>query len=321
MRAPSAVLVSLAALLALWPARVRADAGPDLREGDRAMDSLDYGRAVAAFERVTSARDAGAAELVHAYAALVRCQVVLGNETSARLAAEQLLELDPGARIEGGNIPPRVTRFYEDLRRAFHRTTETVVAMTLPDPIPTGRAMEVSARVTRGRRGVAAVKLHAQFGEDEPVVAVDLEARERSWVGRLQVPATFDPEVSSLRYWVEALAPSGTPLGGLGSEDEPMIVAPTGRHGGGGGDGRAHHDPDVVPDPDPHGRGARGHEDGDTLQRNEEYFRRRQALTSQWWFWTGIAVVVAGGALTAAILATDEGDPARHGEDGDRLLP
>jgi hypothetical protein len=270
------------------------------------MDALDYGRAVAAFERVTATREAGPTELVHAYAALVRCQVVLGNESSARLATEQLLELDPGARIEGGSIPPRVTRFFEDLRRGYQRTSEALVAVTLPDPIPVGRSMQVTARVTRGRRGVSAVRMHLQFGEDEAPVEVDLEVRERSWSGRVQVPATFDPELRSLRYWVQALAPSGAALGGLGTRDEPMVVAPTGRRSGQGSARRPA--PDVVPGPDENRR--RG-DDGRSFEQNEEYFRQRYALTSQWWFWTGIAVVAAGGVLTVAIIATDEGEVAR----------
>lgn len=274
------------------------------------MDSLDYGRAVAAFERVTNARDAAAVDLVHAYAALVRCQVVLGNEPAARLAAEQLLELDPGARVEGGNIPPRVTRFYEELRRDYHRESETLVAVTLPDPLPSGRAMEITARLTRGRRGVASLRMHLQFSEDDPIAVVELEPRDRGWGGRVQVPATFDPDVRSLRYWVEALAVSGTPLGGLGSEDEPMVVAPTGRRPRGNGEEQP--DPDVVPDPGPN-----GDPDDGAIGRNEDRLRARPGITSQWWFWTGLAVVVAGGALTAVIVMGDEGDPARHGRDGD----
>jgi len=304
MRAGAVVLLSTFTVW-LWPGAAGADAGPDLREGDRAMDSLDYGRAVAAFERVTASRDAGPDELVHAYSALVRCQVVLGAESSARLAAEQLLELDPGARVEGGNIPPRVTRFFEELRRGYHRASETLVSVTLPEPIPAGRSMEVAARVTRGRRGVAAVRMHLQFGADDPPVEVELEPRERSWTGRVQVPATFDPDARSLRYWVEALAPSGAVLGGLGTADEPMVVAPTRR--GRSGDG-PREDPDLVPMPPDEGRQG---DEGRTFRRNEEFFRQRYALTSQWWFWTGIAVVAAGGILTAAIIATDEGEPAR----------
>lgn len=309
MRARVAVLLSIGAVW-LWPVGAGADVGPDLREGDRAVDALDYQRAVEAFERVTADREAGPAELVHAYSALVRCQVVLGNESSARLAAEQLLEIDPGARLEGGGIPPRVTRFFEDLRRGYQRTTEALVTVVLPDPIPSGRSMSVSARVTRGRRGVSAVRLHVQFGEGEAPLDVDLEARERGWGGRVQVPATFDPQVSSLRYWVEALAPSGAALGGLGNAEEPMVVAPTGRRSGRQSE---RPDPDLVPEPDDPRRPAG---EGEEFRQNQEFFRQRYAITSQWWFWTGIAVVAAGGVLTAAMIATDEGEAARVPRDG-----
>lgn len=304
MRARTAVVLSITAVW-LSPLGAGADPGPDLREGDRAMDSLDYARAVAAFERVTNARDAAAVDLVHAYAALVRCQVVLGNEPSARLAAEQLLELDPGARVEGGNIPPRVTRFYEALRREYRRESETLVAVTLPEPLPSGRAMEITARLTRGRRGVASLRMHLQFSEDDPIAVVELEPRDRAWRGRVQVPATFDPDVRSLRYWVEALAVSGTPLGGLGTPDEPMVVAPMGRRPRGNGEEPP--DPDAVSDPDPHDPAD------DAIGRNEQHLREGPGITGKWWFWTGVAVVFAGAALTAVIVLGDEGQRARDG--------
>ena len=310
MRAGTALIVSIA-VVCLWPAGAGADAGPDLREGDRAMESLDYGRAVAAFERVTSARDATAQDLVHAYTALVRCQVVLGNEASARLAAEQLLELDPGAAFEGGNIPPRVSRFFDEFRRGYQRTSETVVLVSLPDRIPSGRAMDVSARITRGRRGVATLRFLMQFGDAAPMT-VELAPRDRRWVGRVQVPGSYDPAVTALRYWVEARAPSGAPLGGLGSEDEPMVVAPTGQS-------VRHVDPDARHDPErrhPLDRQTVGPGDGHGARDDGQ----RSGLTGKWWFWTGIAAVVAGGILSAAIIATDQGDPARHGSDGDRVL-
>ena len=74
--------------------------------------------------------------------------------------------------------------------------------------------------------------------------------------------------------------------------------------------------------PDPDGRHQHHERDlRDTRANNEEFFRQRYALTSQWWFWTGIVAVVAGGVVTAAIIATDEGNPARHGQDGDKQLP
>lgn len=311
--------MSLAVALGSWSRPAGAEAGPDLREGDRAMDSLDYGRAIAAFERVTRSRDASAEDLVHAYSALLRCQVVLGNEASARLAAEQLLEIDPGARLEGGNIPPRVTRFFEEFQREYQRSGETVVTVELPDRIPSGRGMEVSARITRGRRGVASLRVQMIFGDGAPVTTVDLAPRERTWSGRVQVPATFDSASSTLRYWALARAPSGAALGGLGSEDEPMVIAPTA--GGRRSNGSSRRDPDIVADPDRHDGARHDGNDGDSRARNEEFFRQRYPLTSQWWFWTGIAVVVAGGVVTAAILATDEGEPAPHGDDGDLVLP
>lgn len=308
MRVRTAWLVFI---VGLWvsPGAAGADMGPDLREGDRAMDSLDYARAVQAFERVTASREAAPDELVRAYSALVRCQVVLGDEGAARLAAEQLLELDPGAQLEGGSIPPRVTRFFEDFRREYSRTSEAVVTVTLPDEIPAGRSMLVTARVRRGGRGVAAVRVHFSFGPEEPAVAVDLERRERSWSGRVEVPATYDASMRSLRYWVEAIAPSGAVVGGLGNADEPMVIAPTRRSSraeGGEGEGEVEL---VTP-------AEQTRIDRRTRERNEEFFRQRYAITSQWWFWTGIVAVAAGGALAVVFIATDEGEKARIAPEG-----
>jgi hypothetical protein len=159
--------------------------------------------------------------------------------------------------------------------------------------------------------------MQLRFGADEAPTTVDLEPGDRAWVGRVQVPATFDPGVKPLRYWVEALAPSGTTIGGLGTSDEPMVVAPTGEHAGGG----PPPDSDVEPPPDPDGHAPHRRDVRDTIRRNEEFFRQRSALTSQWWFWTGIAVVVAGGVLAVAIVATDEGQAARVPEFGVWPLP
>ncbi|MBI2895858.1 MAG: hypothetical protein HYY06_20035 [Deltaproteobacteria bacterium] len=295
------------------PSSVLADPSSALRDGERAMESLEYNRAIVAFERAAADHQASAADLVAAYSALVRCHVVLGNEASARLAAAQLLDVDPGAEISGSNVPPRVSRFFDEFKRGYRGSAEVSVSLYLPDRTVPGETLELVARVGRGQRAVHSLRMFARFGAAEAPVAVELRRGERTWTGALEVPARFRPRADSWRYWVEARSVSGAALGGVGTPDEPVVVGPTGSR-----DYRR--DPvERVPRP----RRIRRHADthNETLDRNEEYFRQRQSITGKWWFWTGIVLVVAGGTIAGVAIATDEGQEARHGGNGDWPLP
>lgn len=302
-----------ASLVAALPSGVRADPSSALRDGERAMESLDYNRAIVAFERAAADRDAQAADLVTAYSALVRCHVVLGNEASARLAASQLLEVDPAARIEGSNVPPRVARFFDEFRRAHGGPPEVSVSVYLPDRTVAGETLELVARVGPGHRAVHSLRMFARFGARGAAVPVELHRGERTWTGTVEVPADFRPSTDSWRYWVEARSVSGAALGGVGTADEPVIVAPTGARE------RTVDPVERVPRPRRTRREPDRHDD--SLDRNEEYFRQRQSITGRWWFWSGIVLVVAGGTVAAVAIATDEGQTARHGRNGDWALP
>lgn len=307
------VAVVWAWLLVTLPSGVRADPASALRDGERAMESLDYNRAIVAFERAAADRDAGAADLVAAYSALVRCHVVLGNEASARLAASQLLEVDPGARIEGPSVPPRVARFFDDFRRTHGGPPEVSVSVYLPDRTVPGETLQVVARLGRGSRAVHSLRMFARFGARDAAVPVELHRGERTWAGSVEVPADFRPSTDSWRYWLEARSVSGAALGGVGTADEPVVVAPTGSR-------RDGQDP-VEPVPRPRRTRRDPDRPDDSLERNEEYFRQRQSITGRWWFWSGIVLVVAGGTIAGVAIATDEGEAARHGRNGDWPLP
>ena len=301
-----ALAAALAGAVVGSAAPAGADAGTDLAAGERAMTALDYRGAVTLFERVTTEQDATARELVHAYGALVRCHVVLGGENAARAAAIQLIELDPGARLAGGAIPPRVTRFFEDVRAEHRRTANATVTVRVPQTIEAGEVIEIVVASTAARRAVDDIQLFCMFGAGNRWTTVDLTLGRRGWVGRVRVPAGFSTDEGQFRYYAVAFAPSGTAIGGLGSSDDPMVVG---------------HAPPTEPPPPPAATRPRSVRT-DIVAPPPEDPRPSHVtpITGRWWFWTGLAAVLAGG-IVAVVLVTDQGAPAREGGDGVYRLP
>jgi hypothetical protein len=87
----------------------------DLEEAKRAADALEYTRADTILMEVITDPDASEAQLIQAHTLKGVVQLIMGNDTAARLSFLFVLKRRPGAALPSGT-PPKVVTFFELIR-------------------------------------------------------------------------------------------------------------------------------------------------------------------------------------------------------------
>jgi hypothetical protein len=159
----------------------------------------------------------------------------------------------------------------------------------------------VTVRVLVGGEAVEEVRLAYRHTGESRFTRVVM-ALERG-TARARLPLAGDPsQPSAIDYFIEAVAPSLTPLARLGSEAEPLVAsvplagaapspAEVARADASRTDGWQ---TGVAPSAPPEGPAPAS--DGGSI-------------ASRWWFWTLIGVVVVGGAVGTYAAVSSSGTP------------
>lgn len=135
---------------------------------------------------------------------------------------DELYRRDPGHRLTDADASPPVLAAFARARE--RRPEPVVVELEHQAPTPTSRRSPVvEVRITTGREAVQELRLfHRRAGEPgfEQTI-VDLAADGR---GRATIPLG-GTDSRSIDYYLVAVAPSLTPLGGLASQHAPLTLA------------------------------------------------------------------------------------------------
>lgn len=223
---------------------------------------------------------------------LATIHLAMRAEPDARAVLAQLYARDPAHRLRDPDASPLVQSAFA---RARESAAPLAVAIAHEPPLLEQRAApEVSVRVAENADAVHEIRLayRASTGRETTLV-LPLDA-EGAASGR--IPLDGSGEAYTIEYWLEASAPSGHALATLGSPDAPLTievpapvvvaaVAPVG------------------PIEEDRGEPASGD------------------VTSEWWFWTLIGVVVVGAGVGVGVGVALGSEGPTDGSLGNVSLP
>lgn len=280
-----AAQAALAAAL-LFPCLAGAEARSiedRLAEARELLDHQDYRRVLRAAEPLAEDEAIPLRARLSAFELVGVASLLLRRQDDAQAAFEALLRLDPGYTLGDASYPPRIGEFLEMVRQSLGPGEEVPVTAVgeVPRSMVAGQELEVAVELGEGRARVDRVVLLFREGPDEDYRERPMECGADGGACVAEVEAA----AGDFDLYVEARAPSGQRLGGIGTATEPLRVAVAEAAGPGGG-----REPGRVGEP---GEG--------------EPFHRT------WWFWTiigvGAAALVAGG-VTAGVLLAEPPEPS-----------
>ncbi|MCC6810452.1 MAG: hypothetical protein IT381_23675 [Deltaproteobacteria bacterium] len=234
----------------------------------------DFGEATAVFDAVLSAPESQTTERVEAHLYFGFCQIALDNETAAQERFLRALELDPNIELPRG-LPPKIVSAFERAKTMFEALAiepmtrfmdRTEIAVTFHFKV-----------VGRDRTGL--LTLCAKPEAEAALACAELKRDGDAASATLPIGTA----VHTVEYFVTATK-AGRMRSVLGAADTPRRASL----------------PDVVPSmtaTPPASVTIRP----STLPTPESVplVVERVPVFKQWWFWTVIGVVVAGGVATA----------------------
>lgn len=214
-------------------------------------------------------------------AALEIQAIILLARRQGRRADEVLAELygrDPEHRLIDRDVGPAVRAAFERAQASSPpRATVQLENGTLPR-IDRRQSPVLAVRITEGSGVVHELRLSYRNGESGPFERAVMRVDEARALGRARIPLAEGTDAYTVHYYIEALAPSQAVIGSVGSESAPLAlevpaesaiprvaIAPTGEED----------------TPAPAGGGS---------------------VLEEWWFWTIVGVLVAGGGATLGAL-------------------
>ena len=279
---------------------------PQAGEGDanavlaRLRESVNFARYDEALTGVRAyllRTDLLASQRNAALEALAIVQIATRAENDARATLEQLYRRDPQHRLSDADASPRVQSAFARARDA-HPAPLAVQLEQAPLDLRQRESPLVAVHIATGVDAVEEVRLAYRVAGDARFTRVVMALDQA--VARARIPVAGDPSRAlSIDYYVEAVAPSLIPLGNLGSESQPLVAqVPAARLPAA---------VQVTASTDPNAR-PNGWATGDGSGTPVAPVDEGSSVTSTWWFWTLIAVVVVGGAVGTYFAVTSGGD-------------
>jgi hypothetical protein len=142
----------------------------------------------------------------------------------------------------------------------------------------------VSVRIGEGLDRVGELRISVRLAGAPRFTALGVQA-EADGTASTTLPLGSDPGVQTFEVFVEALAPSGTTIGSLGTATEPLRIEVA-----------------AAPAAAPVVR---------EIIREERPAQGGGDVTGEWWFWTliGVAVVGAAAGVTVGVVASQPRSP------------
>lgn len=209
----------------------------------------------------------------------VQAIILLARRQSARAEAvlRELYGRDPEHRLIDRDVGPAIRAAFERVQASRPpRTTVQLENGSLPR-VERRQSPVLAVRIAEGGGVVHELRLSYRNGDSGPFERVLMRLDDARALGRARIPLAEGTDAYVVQYYVEALAPSQAVIGSVGSESEPLslevpaeaavpavAIAPSGEE-----DAPAPAGPSVL---------------------------------EEWWFWTIVGLVVAGGAATVGAL-------------------
>jgi hypothetical protein len=279
------------------PAADQGDAAAVLARLRESVNFARYDEALASVRSFLARTDLSASQRNAALEALAIVQIATRAETDARATLEQLYRRDPQHRLSDADASPRVQSAFARARDA-HPAVLPVRLEQAPLDLRQRESPLVAVRIAIGADAVEEVRLAYRVAGDRRFTRVVMAFEQG--VARARIPVAGDPSRAlAIDYFVEAVAPSLIPLGNLGSESEPLVAQVPAA--------RLPSAVQVVAPPDlntPTNGWAAEDGSGAPVAPVDE----GTSITSTWWFWTLLAVVVVGGAVGTYFAVTSGGE-------------
>lgn len=251
-----------------------------------------YPDAVAAGQRLLSRDDLTAQQRNAALELIATAQLANRQTTEASRTLATLYARDPGHRLSDPDASPPVISAFARARESQPRPIAVDLQHRSPGTLARREAPAIEVRIGAGADAVAEVRLAYRTTGEPGFSQVVMNARGGGlWVGRVPVIGSSDRAID-VAYYVVATAPSGTPLGNVGSEGEPLQLRV----------------PAEVPDARGVAIAASQGDDGAT--RIDDGGGGGGSVVEEAWFWIVIGVLVAGGVTAGVVVGTtSQGGP------------
>lgn len=271
----------LAIALLAFGARATADepevGAAELAAARQAIEALEYPEAVNALEALLRRGGASPGTVARAYELLATAAASSGEEAQAVWAYERLLALEPSWQppVE---LSPRLAAALGRARGNLGDDVALSVRLARPARAAAGRPLTVTLVADRDTLGlVRGVRVRHRPAGGRAFSQVTVRGAPPVEV---VVPSSATTGGRAVELWAAALDDHGNEVAWVARPSAPVPIplgaAPSGTARGAGS-----------------GRQARADEPG---------------LLGRWWFWTGVAVVVAGAAVAGIVLSQPEPD-------------
>ncbi len=226
-----ALILSLLMVVAL-PTFVRAQqsGGADemaerLAEGLAKFSELAYEDTIRTLGSVHRDPRATRSQKLSALELIAISSLILGDETRAKEAFEDLLAIDPGYQLRHDDGSPKIRDFYNRVKQSyvpgFDPNARVQLELGAPVGATAGRRLEVETRVLSGKAQVLEIivkwRRRGVLGYSEaPMRRGDGDL----WRARFGLPASAAAYV--IDYYIEARGPAGASIGRVGGPETPL---------------------------------------------------------------------------------------------------
>lgn len=247
---------------------------PELEEASAQIDAGDFEEAVRTLNKALAQPDLTDDQLAEAYRLLGLAHLYLGNEDSARLAYEKLLQARPDYELPK-SAPPKIRSLYarikEDVRK--RRVKPVTLSFEAPTEVPGGQPLRLPVHIEDLALG-AKPRLFFRRSGKEAYSSVDLvKDKGTKTEFTANVPAFELPEETeayAVEYYLEVADAAQRRLAGKGDAFNPSSFKVRARQ-------------EVAAAP--------------AVEASSPWYKSP-------WLWVGLGVAVAAGATTGVVLAT-----------------
>lgn len=243
-----------------------------------------FSEAVTAARQILERTDLSAADRNATLELLAVAQLANRQQREAQETLALLYSRDPGHRLTDPDASPPVISAFARAREAEPPQIPVRIEHA-PPTLTVRQAPELRVRLGEGADAVAELRLVYRIGAEAPSRVVMTQRADGSYIARIPVVGDAS-SATDVAYHIVALAPSLAPLASAGSAAEPLqLRIPAESRASAPPPAQAEQPPSSrAPDPAPAPAPAGG------------------SVAEEWWFWTLIAVLVIGGAVTAGVL-------------------
>jgi hypothetical protein len=229
-----------------------------------------YPEAIAGAQEILTRTDITAAQRNTALELLATAQIATQQPAEARATLTTLFSRDPGHRLTDADASPPVVSAFARARESHPAPVVADLRHESPGTLATRESPSIEVWLGTAADAVQEVRLAFRHSGESGYTRVVLNHRaDGVWTARIPVVGAADQAID-VAYYLTATAPSGTELGHLGSEAEPLTLRIPPDAGGLSGERAS------VPMPPPTGGGD---------------------VTSEAWFWVLLVAAVAGAGV------------------------